>query len=226
MSKSYRLVVFDWEGTLGDTLGQILNTVAKEARRLQFGELDEQLARQYVELGLVNAVRKVFPRLSEVEQEQLLMAVHQSLVSRTSQVYLIPGAKEIIGQLHRAGIYLAIASNKGQQSLQRVLHACELDKLIKVTRCAGILPPKPSPDMLDEILDAFGVKADEALMVGDSVIDIDMAKSLGVDAVGVDFYHQQNDVLRAAGALDVFDNYQRFAEFLHLPQEKEGDFSE
>ena len=63
MGKPYRLVVFDWEGTLGDTLGQILNTVANEARRLQFGVLDEQLARQSVELGLVLAMKKTFPHV-------------------------------------------------------------------------------------------------------------------------------------------------------------------
>lgn len=226
MIKSYRLVVFDWEGTLGDTLGQILNTVATEAKRLNFGELDEQLARQYVELGLVNAVKKIFPDLDEEQREQLLMAVHQSLVSRHSQVYLIPGARDIIERLDQNGIYLAIASNKGHQSLQRVLQASELDQWIKVTRSAGLLPPKPSPEMLAEILDEFDVKPDEALMVGDSLSDMEMARALGVDAIGVDFYHQQDKVLRAAGALEVFDDYALFANYLNLPENKKESSSD
>lgn len=226
MGRPYRLVVFDWEGTLGDTLGQIFNSVATEARRLQFGELNEQLARQSVELGLVMAVKKAFPHLSEEQQEELLLAVHHSLVSRTADVHLIPGAREIAERLHSAGIDLAIASNKGQQSLQRVLHACELDNLFKVTRSAGQAPPKPCPQMLEEIMAEFDASAEETLMVGDSVYDMEMAKSLGVDAVGVDFYHQQEAALRAAGALDVFDDYKFLAEFLQLPEEKERDSSE
>ncbi|CDZ76874.1 phosphoglycolate phosphatase [Legionella massiliensis] len=216
MGRAYRLVVFDWEGTVGDTLGQILNTVATEARRLQFGELDEQLARQSVELGLVLAVKKTFPHLNEQQQEQLLLAVHHSLVSRTSEVYLIPGVKEFAQRLHDAGIDLAIASNKGQQSLQRVLHVSELDKLFKVTRSAGQTLPKPNPQMLEEIIAVFGVSAEETLMVGDSISDIEMAKSINVDAIGVDFYHQQKEALRAAGALEVFDDYQLLAEYLQL----------
>jgi phosphoglycolate phosphatase len=222
MVKAYRLVVFDWEGTLSDTLGQILNSIAREAKQLQFGELDERLARQSIELGLAMAVKKSFPHLHEQQQEQLLLAVHQSLISRSADVYLIPGARAIAERLHRAGIALAIASNKGQQSLQRVLHACELDKLFKVTRSAGQTPAKPCPKMLEEILAEFDASAKEALMVGDSVNDIEMARSIGVDVVGVDFYHQQGAALRDAGALEVFDDYQRFAEYLQLPEEKEG----
>lgn len=222
MGKPYRLVVFDWEGTLGDTLGQIINSVAREARRLQFGELDEELARQSVGLGLVNAVKKAFPHLNEQEHEQLLLAVHHALAARPTEVHLIPGAREITQRLHRAGIDLAIASNKGHQSLQRVIQACGLSSLFPVTRSAGQAPPKPCPQMLEEILAEYDVKPEEALMVGDSISDIEMAKSIGVDAVGVDFYHQQDAALRAAGALDVFDDYQQFADYLHLPEEEKG----
>ncbi|KTD08600.1 HAD family hydrolase [Legionella jamestowniensis] len=222
MSKSYRLVVFDWEGTLGDTLGQIFNSVATEARRLNFGEIDEQLARQSVELGLVKALRKIFPHLNEDEHEQLLNAVQQSLISRTTEVYLMPGAKEFVNRLHDAGIDIAIATNKGQQSLQRVLSVSGLDVFFKITRSAGQTAAKPSPQMLEEILEAFGVTPKEAVMVGDSITDMEMAGNLGVDAVGVDFYHQQKEALLAAGAKAVFNDYQQLADFLHLP--KKGAF--
>jgi phosphoglycolate phosphatase len=213
----YRLVVFDWEGTLADTLGQILKTLATEARSLHFGEFNEELARQSLEHGLVFAVKKAFPQLNEKQQEQLLLAVHHSLAIRPTEVYLIPGAREFAEWLNANGVFLAIATNKGQQSLHRVLHASELDGLFKVTRSAGQTPPKPSPEMLEEIMAEFDVTAKETLMVGDSVNDMEMAKSIGVDAVGVDFYHQQEAVLRAAGALEVFDEYQHFREYLQLP---------
>ncbi|KTC77007.1 HAD family hydrolase [Legionella brunensis] len=219
MSKPYRLVVFDWEGTLVDTLGQIFNSVATEAKRLNFGEIDEQLARQSVDLGLVKALRKIFPHLSEEQHQQLLLAVQQSLITRSTEIYLIPGAKDFVSRLHRAGIDIAIATNKGQQSLQRTLHASGLDNWFKVTRSAGQTAAKPATQMLEEILETFGVAADEALMIGDSATDMEMARNLGVDAVGVDFYHQQNAALLAAGAKAVFDDYEHLADYLHLPKE-------
>lgn len=216
MSRPYRLVVFDWEGTLGDTLGQILNTVASVAKRLEFGELDERLARQYVALGLVMAVRKLFPHLSIHQHEQLLEAVQQSLATNPMDVCLIPGATSIVKQLHQAGIDLAIATNKGQQSLLRALHASGLDVFFTMTRSAGQASAKPCPQMLEELMAEAGVTADQTLMIGDSVMDIEMARQINVDAIGVDFYHQQEENLRRAGALEVFDDYQQLATYLQL----------
>jgi phosphoglycolate phosphatase len=218
MGKPYRLLVFDWEGTLGDTLGQIFNSVATEAKRLNFGEINPLLARQSVELGLVKALKKVFPHLTEAQHEELLYAVQRSLISRPTEVYLIPGAKLFIHRLHQAGIETAIASNKGQHSLQRAIHLAGLDNLFKVTRSADQTAPKPAPNMLQEILSVFALKPEEALMIGDSVADIQMARTLGVDAIGIDFYHQHKDALLAAGALEVFDDYQHLGDYLQLPK--------
>ena len=223
MNRPYRLVVFDWEGTLGDTLGQILNTVAAEAKRLQFGELNEQLARKYVVLGLVMAVKKIFPHLSMNQHEQLLQAVHHSLATHPMSVCLIPGAQRILQQLQQEGIDLAIATNKGQHSLQRALQASGLEGYFTVTRSAGQAPAKPCPQMLEEIMDVCGATASQTLMIGDSVIDMEMARQVNVDVVGVDFYHQPTESLRAAGALDVFDDYQELAKYLGIKGAKQDD---
>lgn len=214
--RRYRLMVFDWEGTLGDTLGQILNAVATEAKRLQFGEVDEQLARQYVVFGLVMAVRKLFPHLSIHQHEELLQAIQHTLASNSSDGYLIPGAKQFIQRAQQAGIELAIATNKGQHSLQRALQAADLCNVFTATRSAGQVPAKPCPQMLEEIMDVCGIDAPETLMIGDSATDMEMAREIGVDAVGVDFYHQQADNLMAAGALAVFDDYVQLAKYLQL----------
>ena len=218
MKTSCRLVVFDWEGTLGDTMGHILKTLAMEARRLQFGEMDEQLARNNVMLGLVKAVKKLFPHLSLHQQEQLIQSVQQSLYVTSSEEHLFPGAREIVQRMHRAGLDLGIATNRGQQSLQRVLQESGLDEFFKVTRAAGQVPPKPCPQMIEEIMDVFGVLPSQTLMIGDSLSDIEMAMEAGVEAIGVDFYHQMGDELSLAGAKAVFDDYVKLATYLELPE--------
>jgi len=218
MSNPYHLVVFDWEGTVSDTLGQILHTVAAEANALGFGGVDPYQARKYVDLGLVQALRKLFPHLSNKQHEQLLFAVQQAVVYRPTEVCLIPGSLEFIKRLHAAEIDIAVATNKGQQSLHRALQAAGLEDLFKVTRSAGQVAAKPSPQMLEEIMEEFGRKHAETLMIGDSTTDMEMASSIHVAAVGVDFYHQQEDALKASGALAVFDDYQLLADFLKLPK--------
>jgi len=219
MGKVYRLVVFDWEGTLGDTLGQILNSLAVEAKKLQLGEIDEQCARHYLMFGLVVAVKKLFPKLTDGQQLQLLQAVQHALIYHPVDAYLIPGAKNIVQGLRQAGIDIAIATNKGQHSLQRTLQASGLDIFFTITRAAGQSPAKPCPQMLEEIMDFCGVSAAQTLMVGDSISDMEMALSVAVDAIGVNFYHQQEleNELLAAGAMTVFDDFQQLADYLQLP---------
>ena len=214
MSSPYSLIVFDWEGTLGDTLGQILQTVAVVAKGMGFGDLDEQLARESVVLGL--AIKKLFPDLSMHQHEQLLAEVQQALVTHSANSCLIPGAKRFLQDLKQTGLTLAIATNKGQHSLQRALVSAGIDDLFTVTRSAGQVPAKPCPQMIEEIMDVCGATPSQTLMIGDSISDVEMALQAGVDVIGVDFYHQQAASLLAAGAMDVFDDYQQVAQFLSL----------
>lgn len=217
MSNPYDLVVFDWEGTIADTLGIVLNVVAAEANLLGFGDFDPHQARKYVDLGLVQALRKAYPHLSATEHQQLLQAVQLAIHSRSSDVCLMPGVRELIYQLHEAEINLAIATNKGHQSLIRALQATGLDRLFKVTRSAGQVPAKPCPQMLEEIIDEYGGTAATTLMIGDSLTDMEMAKNAQVTAVGIDIYHQQEEsALKAAGAVVVFDEYKQIVDFLNL----------
>jgi len=73
--------------------------------------------------------------------------------------------------------------------------------------------------MLEDILELTGVPADKALMIGDSISDIEMASALHVASLGVDFYYQQDDDLKAAGALQVFDDFFTLGRYLGLPAE-------
>jgi phosphoglycolate phosphatase len=219
MSNPYQLVVFDWEGTISDTLGLILHTVATEALNLGFGGIDPYQARRYVDLGLVQALQKLFPHLSLFQHEQLLQSVQQAIVSRSKGICLIPGAREFIQQLHDDHVDIAIATNKGQHSLARALQSTGLDSLFKVTRCAGQVPAKPCPQMLEEIMEVFGHTPATTVMIGDSPTDMEMARNINVTAIGVDFYHQNDANLKAAGALAVFDDYQLLAQFLKLPHQ-------
>ncbi|KTD62994.1 phosphatase [Legionella santicrucis] len=219
MSNPYELVVFDWEGTIADTLGVVLHVVSTEANLLGFGDFDSFEARKYVDLGLVQALKKAYPHLSSVQHQQLLLAVQQAMYSRPLDVCLMPGVRELISQLHEAQIKLAIATNKGHQSLSRALQATKLDKIFQVTRSAGQVPAKPCPQMLEEIIEETGVTPDTTLMIGDSPTDMEMARILKVAAVGVDIYHQQEAVLKAAGALVVFDDYKQVADFLNVTRD-------
>jgi phosphoglycolate phosphatase len=101
--------------------------------------------------------------------------------------------------------------------LQRALQTTGLSHFFTFTRSAGQVPAKPCPQMLEEIIAYWAVEPQATLMIGDSISDIEMAQCVGVDALGVDFYHQQADDLLCAGAIAVFDDYQKIGHYLELP---------
>lgn len=217
MSSSYDLVVFDWEGTLGDTLGQILFGLKQAAAEMGLGEIQDEEARQYLAFGISKTIKKIFPHATEAQEKILLEHVQASLNAGVVEAWLLPGAKDLVGLLHQSGFFLAVASNKGSQSLAKALDSSGLSAYIKVTRSAGQVPAKPCPQMLHEIMDHFQVHPNATLMIGDSISDMEMAKLAGVDSVGVNFYHQDDKDLWQAGAKAVFDDYAQLALFLNLP---------
>lgn len=217
MASAYELVVFDWEGTLGDPLGYILQIIQEQGKQLNLTPIDEQNARKYITLGLERALKKSFPSLTLHQYERLLTNVQHALQSHTKEHCLFSGARQLVERIHQSGIHLAIATNKGQQSLQRALQVTGMDDFFSVIRCAGQVPAKPCPQMLEEIMAFFAISADKTLMIGDSVTDVEMANALNVACIGLDFYHQHQTDLQQAGASFVFDNYTQVGQFLKLP---------
>jgi len=214
MAKPYRLIVFDWEGTLGDTLGLIVNIVSSVATEQGLPPPSEEKAMKYASYGLQTAIRKLYPEISTELYQQLMQAVQLALAKPQEDVYLYPGAEPLISSLHDKGYELAVATNKSERSLNKALCLSKLKPYFSITRSAGQCAPKPHPEMLQEILDWTGQDANAALFIGDSSNDIDMANALGIDFVGVDFYHQEKEALLSKGALAVYDNYKDVETFI------------
>lgn len=218
MSNPYQLIVFDWEGTLGDMLGAAISALRTVAVAHQLGDVDEGLAREYLSYGLIPAVQKLFPDCSMQTQESIMNAAQSTMMQRASDVFLFPGALDLLYKLKQHGFDLAIATNKGAQSLKRILQHADMAWLFTATRAAGQTPAKPDPTMLIELMTVCGVNPSETLMVGDSASDIEMARQIQVDAIGVNFYNQSGleEELLAMGANAVFNAYQDLEDYLGL----------
>lgn len=215
MSKQdYQLIVFDWEGTLSDSLGQIFELISQEALNRNLAEPDWNKLRDSIQYGPNIALKKMYPDLSEEEVYHFLNALQQGLAKTGEQIHLLPGALEFIKSLYQQGFDLAIASNKGEQSLAKSIKVAGLDDYIPVFRSSGQTAPKPHPEMLEQILNIFQCPPSRCLMVGDSESDVEMAQQLHVTAVGMDFYHQKQSSLEQAGAIVVVDNFEDLAKFI------------
>lgn len=197
----YRLLIFDWDGTLVDSIGRIVESMHRAADACGLPLLGDEAVKGIIGLGLPEAIQTLYPELREaalIERFRLGYGEHyMSLESEPSALF--PGVAESLAAFREQGYQLAVATGKGRRGLHRVLEGHGWLDYFDVTRCADETASKPHPLMLHEIMAHCAVVPERALMVGDSVFDLQMARNAGVDSVAVGFGAQPLDSLRAHG---------------------------
>ncbi len=139
-----------------------------------------------VGLGLDEVFVRIMPGASASEQHQLVEAYREHWIDTyRDHVALFAGVREALELLAAAGHLLAVATGKGRVGLDRDLGATGLDGRFHATRTVDEARSKPDPQMLHHLLDTLGMRADEALMIGDTTFDLQTAKNAGMASVGV-----------------------------------------
>jgi phosphoglycolate phosphatase len=217
MKRRYDLIVFDWEGTLSEDLfGNLISLIQINADKLNLPAFNKSTALKYMPYGFATVFGKIFPELSIYECERLLEMVQNDMVHSKQKVCLVQDALDTIKQIHKAGMRLAIASNRTQSSLSKIVSQLGINEYFDVIWTASDAPPKPCPQMLLDIIEKVGVLPNKTLMIGDSTTDIEMAKSIAVDAIGVDFYNVHEQELLSAGAMLVLQNFKQLQKYLNV----------
>lgn len=187
-STRFDLVIFDWDGTLMDSLAQIVRSVKLAALDLGVPEPSDAAARDIIGLGLPEAMQVLFPQVPEVEREALRHRYAHHFVAGVgghSQPYA--GAEALLQQLSGAGRQLAVATGKSRAGLNRVLAHTGWSSYFSATRCADETSSKPNPLMLKELLLELRVPLERAVMIGDTHYDLEMAQRLGMASIGVSY---------------------------------------
>jgi phosphoglycolate phosphatase len=205
---SVKLLIFDWDGTLADSAGHIASNMQRAIAALNLPPRSDGAIRELIGLGLVDAMQRLFPEL-EVNEVLRLLGQYQRMApaNPVHDAPLFAGACDALSTLRDRGYLLAVATGKSRSGLDRSLRRHTMLKpLFLTTRCADESADKPHPLMLQQILQESGLRADQALMIGDTDYDVDMAKALGMDALGVGCgVHEPGRLLRA-GARAVLEN--------------------
>ncbi len=195
MAKRFDLLVFDWDGTLLDSTGAIVNAVKASCRDLGQPEPSDEHARQVIGLGLADALRHSVPGLSEDQFPRMVERYRFHYLSNDHELSLFDGAAELIAKLHSTGFVLAVATGKSRNGLNRALMHCGLGPYFSATRCADECFSKPHPQMLEELMIEFSVPPERTLMIGDTTHDLQMAINAGVAGLAVAYGAHSADTL-------------------------------
>jgi phosphoglycolate phosphatase len=209
----YQLVVFDWDGTIIDSASTIAECIRDAAADLGLPVPTLDQARHVIGLGLQDALRGAVPDLPAERTPQFVERYREHFRAREERMGLFPGMRELIEQLssNRA---LAIATGKSRRGLDRALQASGLQPYFRASRCADETHPKPHPAMLRELMEKLGIAAGQALMVGDTSHDMEMARAAGVDALAVTYGAHQETGLRACRPRGCVASVQELGEWL------------
>jgi len=199
MTRRFDLLVFDWDGTLMDSAGAIVESLQASCRDLGFAVPPAERARYIIGLGLHDALAHLLPGLDAARYPDLAERYRHHFLARDGGTTLFEGAAEVVAGLHASGYTLAIATGKSRRGLARSLAATGLEPFFHASRCADEGHAKPHPGMLQAILEETGVDGSRALMIGDTSHDMEMARAAGVAGVAVTYgAHPEQSLLACA----------------------------
>lgn len=191
----YELIVFDWDGTLLDSAGAIVQAIQSACRDLGLAVPDDSRARHVIGLGLVDAMRHAVPDLPADQYQAMVDRYRYHYLAGDHELPLFQGVPQMLERLHSAGHILAIATGKSRVGLDRALDHSGLRRLFQASRCADECHSKPHPQMLEELTAEFGIAATSTVMIGDTSHDLLMASNAGIDALAVTYGAHPHDHL-------------------------------
>jgi phosphoglycolate phosphatase len=187
VSERFRLLVFDWDGTLIDSALAIVESLQFACRDVGLPVPHERDARHIIGLGLQDAFAHVLPGCSAEDYSRVRQRFSHYFLQRDSQLALFPGAADAIADLAQRGFLLGVATGKSRRGLDRALAATGLGTYFDATRCADEGFTKPHPGMLTALMDELGVAPEQTLMIGDTIHDLQMACNARVAGLAVTY---------------------------------------
>ncbi|WP_349976532.1 HAD family hydrolase [Pseudomonas sp. WHRI 8519] len=215
MKKSYELLIFDWDGTLADSIGRIVESMDAAAERAGEAPSPEEAVKGIIGLALGEAISTLYPHLDPVQVEsfrQHYADIYTALDQQPSPLF--EGVVESLEAFRAEGYRLAVATGKARRGLDRVLRANGWERFFDITRAADETRGKPHPLMLEEILGHCGVQPGQALMVGDSAFDLLMAKNAGMHSAAVGYGAMSLQALAEFGPQVCIDHFSQLREWL------------
>ncbi|MBT5433815.1 MAG: HAD-IA family hydrolase [Alphaproteobacteria bacterium] len=200
------LVLFDCDGTLVDSQFGICTAMTR-AFELQGREAPSRaMILGGVGLSIDVAIRRLDPTLDEAsvalvaqDYKAAFFALRQ-MPDHAAREPMYPGMADLVCSLHDHGVLMGVATGKSMRGLNYILDLYGLKKRFVTLQTPDNAPGKPHPGMILQAMAEVGANPAATVMIGDTSYDLEMARSAGVHALGVDWGYHPVAMLQEAGA--------------------------
>ena len=187
----YKLVIFDLDGTLLDTIDDLKEAVNHAMSLRGFPTFTREEVMAMVGHGARNLMRKALP-VGHKDNDMVDAAYNDFKAYYITHIDVhtkpFAGIHDLLTQLHQEGVLLAVASNKFQEGTEHLIKEF-FPEILFVTVLGGRpdFPLKPDPEIVNEVLRKANVDKEDAVMVGDSDTDMETAANGGVMGIAVNW---------------------------------------
>ena len=205
-----RLIILDFDGTLGDTRGNILLTMTQTLAQLGYPAQAEETMAATIGVPLEKGFEQMFPGIGPDDVALCAQTYRDIFQKNRKQMVpnLFPHVKETLAALQEAGYVLTIASSRSYGSLKEFLSEMGIEPFISyVLGANSVTHAKPHPEPVLKTMADLGYTPEETLVVGDMPVDIQMGAAAGARTCGVTYGNASRDALAAAGADVIIDDF-------------------
>ncbi|MDR1139334.1 MAG: HAD-IIIA family hydrolase [Rickettsiales bacterium] len=202
--KDYKLLIFDWDGTLVDSEDLLVESIKKTAINFDC-IISEVEINKYIGLSLKTIHQQLF---STIKYPIFCKVFYQHYNEDRLGAYFFTGAIATMNHLKEQGFTLAIATNKSRAKLEMVLDKAKIQHLFAATQCPDDGFPKPNPKMLITLLDELNYEHEDALVIGDTIFDMQFAQNAKVAALAACYGYHTKEQLAVYNPVGFIDDIQ------------------
>lgn len=216
-----KIIILDFDGTLGDTRMNIVKTLQQTLEQFSLPVADEAECAATIGIPLFDAFLQLVPSLTR-EQARECVDLYRDIFEVNKKMLLpqlFPHVLDTMSLLHSKGIILTIASSRSNASLHDFVREMGLQPYVSyVIGAEDVTHAKPQPEPVLKTLSHFGLNADDALVVGDMHYDILMGKNAGAKTCGVTYGNATRQQLEESGADYIIDDFAQLLDIVDLLQ--------
>jgi len=211
----YKTLILDFDGTLADTKESIIQTMKFVAHSFNIKKFDEKIIESLIGLPLKTTFEKAFFLDENLIDEATLVYRKQYNEIVIDTISLFDDVKDTLFDFHHKGMNLTVASSKGKEALIKILKKQNIYDIFSfIGGEEDAKNKKPSPDIVNLILDKYNYQPNECLVVGDTIFDIEMGQRAHVDTCGVTYGNTTKERLEEQKPNYIIDSFKNLTEIV------------